>query len=185
MLTFSCLYLTHKNSLFLVVAGQTAAIRFYQDCIRTQTKRNGQHNKRVKRLIDKRNKNLRYLRRWDYKRYEWLLELLNIEFKLQPETHTLIARKVALRRLTNIHCDDIKNERLTEYRKHLQSQKEQFLSEKLKNLQFIRNEEIELDLPVTVSEKDLQEVEEKYNQLKEEREEALKKIDSSRKWTMY
>lgn len=33
---------------------------------------------RLQELIDKRNKRLKYLRQWDYKKFEWLIEQLNI-----------------------------------------------------------------------------------------------------------
>lgn len=39
----------------------------------------------LKELIDKRKKFLKYLRRWDYKRFEWLLEKLDIVYRPPPE----------------------------------------------------------------------------------------------------
>lgn len=41
--------------------------------------------KTVQELIDKRKKLLKYLRQYDYKKFEWLLEKLNIEYKGNPE----------------------------------------------------------------------------------------------------
>lgn len=39
----------------------------------------------LKELIDKRKKFLAHLRRWDYRRFEWLLERLNLIYVSQPE----------------------------------------------------------------------------------------------------
>lgn len=39
----------------------------------------------VQELIDKRKKLLKFLRQYDYKKFEWLLEKLNIEYKGHPE----------------------------------------------------------------------------------------------------
>lgn len=36
-------------------------------------------------LIDRRKKLLKYLRQYDYKKFEWLLEKLNIVYKAHPE----------------------------------------------------------------------------------------------------
>lgn len=35
-------------------------------------------------LIDKRKKQLRLLRNWDYRRFEWILESLNLVYKPVP-----------------------------------------------------------------------------------------------------
>jgi small subunit ribosomal protein S15 len=39
----------------------------------------------LKELIEQRKKFLKYLRRWDYKKFEWLLEKLNIIYRPPPE----------------------------------------------------------------------------------------------------
>lgn len=39
---------------------------------------------RLKELIDLRKKWLKYLRCWDYKRFEWLLEKLDLVYKPAP-----------------------------------------------------------------------------------------------------
>lgn len=63
-----------------------------------------------------------------------------------------------------MHCDDIRNKKLDEYRNLLESQQGPFLKQKLEALQFIRSEQTELKLQVTVTEKDIKKVE---KQLKE------------------
>lgn len=47
------------------------------------------YNKKLKvfllELVAKRKKYLRKLRRWDYRRFEWILEKLNLIYKPDPE----------------------------------------------------------------------------------------------------
>lgn len=38
----------------------------------------------LKELIDKRKKYLGHLRKWDYRRFEWVLERLNLIYKPHP-----------------------------------------------------------------------------------------------------
>lgn len=39
----------------------------------------------LKELIEKRNKYLKILRKWDYKCFEWILEKLNLVYKATPK----------------------------------------------------------------------------------------------------
>jgi len=120
---------------------------------------------KLKEFIDKRKMFLTYLKRWDYKRFEWVLEKLDLEYKAYPTEYYLPTRRISLRKLTDIHCENIKNERLAAYRKQLESQQIAFLQKKLDNLKFIRNEQIECSVPVTVSAEDIKEVETKLKDL--------------------
>lgn len=106
----------------------------------------------LKELIDKRKRFLRYLRGWDYKRFEWALEKLDLVYKPYPSQYHWITRKDSLRKLTDSHCDNIRKERLLAYRKELEDQQIAFLERKLENLELIRREQQELKIPVTVSE---------------------------------
>lgn len=134
----------------------------------------------LKELIDKRRKFLNCLRRWDYRRFEWIIEKLDLIFKAHPLDIELPTRRNSLRKLTNIHCEEIKMERLAAYKKYLQSQQVDFLQKKLTNLQFIRNEQIECAVPVTVSIDDIKEVEAKLKDLmnKSENEAVVKQKQS-------
>lgn len=166
----------------------TARIRHLQHVINTSTKRNGAMNKFLKELIEKRGKTLKWLRRWDYKRYEWILEKLDIEYKPAPTEFIMIARKEGLRRLTNIHCDDIRDTRLVKYRRQLENEQLPFLSEKLKNLEFVRNEQIELGVDVTVTQTEIDDVRQKYETLKAKRAEDTTQdddADTTKKWKIY
>lgn len=69
-------YITSKKLNFLV-AKLTAKIRFYQVVLMEDpTKR--KLVAKVKELIDKRYKMLNCVRRSDYRKFEWILEQLNI-----------------------------------------------------------------------------------------------------------
>lgn len=57
-----------------------------------------------------------------------------------------------------MHCEDIRNHKLSEYRNLLESQQGPFLTDKLESLKFIRSEQLELKLPVTVTEQDISKV---------------------------
>uniref|UniRef100_A0A182JE56 Small ribosomal subunit protein uS15m n=1 Tax=Anopheles atroparvus TaxID=41427 RepID=A0A182JE56_ANOAO len=123
----------------------------------------------LKELIDKRKRYLRYLRRWDYRRFEYILEQLDLVYKPYPTHFHWITRKDSLRKLTTIHCDQIKENRLDEYRKHLESQQLDFLEKKLKTLEFVRQEQMECRVPVTVTPEEIKAVRKQYEELKEKR----------------
>lgn len=146
----------------------TVRIRNLQDIMEKYPK-NGQMIDLLKRLIDRRKKYLKYLRRWDYRRFEWILEKLDLKYVAPPEEFHWITRRESLRKLTDIHCENLRNERLLAYRKQLEKQQSAFLVNKLKNLQFIRNEQIECKFPITVTIEQIQEVEKQLKDLKSKR----------------
>lgn len=129
----------------------TARIRHLQEYMEKHP-RNVRSKVHLKELIDKRKRFLRYLRGWDYKRFEWALEKLDLVYKPYPTEFHWITRKDSLRKLTDTHCEDIREERLKAYRKELQDQQIGFLERKVKNLELIRSEQLELKIPVTVTE---------------------------------
>lgn len=116
-------------------------------------------NKRLqvvcKERIDCRKKLLRHLRVWDYRRFEWLLEKLDLHYKAYPSHYHWITRKESLTKLTQQHCDRIRDERLADYRQQLDAQKVGFLEEKLRSLQFIRDEQQACSVAVTVSQQQI------------------------------
>lgn len=132
----------------------------------------------LKEMIEKRKKFLKYLRRWDYKRFEWILEKLDLVYKSPPSEFHWITRKESLVKLTDIHCEKIKQDRLDEYQAKLQAQQIPFLKEKIKNLEFIRKEQQECQVPVTVSQEEINAVKKQLEQLETREEE---KISSTKK----
>lgn len=131
------------------VAMLTVKIRNLQDK-RTSNNRNTIEKGRLIELIAHRKKLLKHLRRMDYKRFEWLIEELNIEYKPFPTAYHWITRKDSLRKLVQMHKDDIKRERLEIYKEVLEAQKEPFLKEKAETLQWIAKTEAEIGVPITV-----------------------------------
>ena len=67
----------------LLVAKMTVQIRAMQKYME-DFPRNKQVKVQLKEMIDKRKKFLKYLRRWDYKRFEWILEKLDLVYKPPP-----------------------------------------------------------------------------------------------------
>uniref|UniRef100_A0A182UGX0 Small ribosomal subunit protein uS15m n=1 Tax=Anopheles melas TaxID=34690 RepID=A0A182UGX0_9DIPT len=153
----------------------TARIRSLQDYME-KFPRQSVVKVQLKELIDKRKRYLRYLRRWDYRRFEYMLEKLDLVYKPYPTHFHWITRKDSLRKLTNIHCDQIKETRLEEYRRQLESQQLDFLENKLKTLEFIRKEQTECQVPVTVSSDEIKAVRKQYEELKQKRAAAAESL---------
>lgn len=143
----------------------TVKIRSYQQYMELYP-RNKKMKILVKELVDKRKKYLKYLRRWDYPRFEYMLEKLDIIYKPPPSEFHWITRKESLVKLTDIHCEKIKSERLDAYKKILQSKQLEFLKNKHETLEFMRKEQIECCLPVTVTPEQIQAVKTQYEELK-------------------
>ncbi|XP_066586086.1 small ribosomal subunit protein uS15m [Prorops nasuta] len=119
----------------------------------------------LKELIDKRNKYLKYLRKWDYKRFEWILEKLNLVYKPAPLYPKAPTRKDSLRKLVKEHCDNLINSKLNAYKEELKCQQEMFYKEKAEKLAFIRAEEIACGVTPTVNEEDIEEARKKFEEL--------------------
>uniref|UniRef100_A0A2M4BX82 Small ribosomal subunit protein uS15m n=1 Tax=Anopheles marajoara TaxID=58244 RepID=A0A2M4BX82_9DIPT len=147
----------------------TARIRSLQEYME-QFPRQSVVKVQLKELIDKRKRFLRYLRRWDYRRFEYILEKLDLVYKPYPTKFHWITRKDSLRKLTDIHCEQIKQNRLEEYRQQLEAQQIEFLEKKLNNLELIRKEQIECQVPVTVEAEQIKAVRKQYEELKRKRE---------------
>ncbi|PSN34888.1 28S ribosomal protein S15 [Blattella germanica] len=145
------------------IAEMTAGIRNMQQLME-EFPRDRRTKVKLKELIDRRKKYLKYMRRWDYKRFEWLLEKLNLVYRPPPSEFHWITRKDSLRKLTDKHCEDLKTQRLAAYKASLEAQKIDFLREKIQKLQWIRKEEEECGVEPTVSEADIDKV---MKQLKE------------------
>lgn len=77
--------------------------------------------------------------------------------------HERVERKRSLRRLTALYIEKLKEERLAEYKTFLESQKEGFFIDKLEKLNWIRKTEEECGVPSTVSDSDIESVQ---NQIK-------------------
>jgi len=98
----------------------------------------------LKEKIEQRSSMLRHLRRMDYKRYEWIMEKLDLAFYPQPNPTIPVTRKDSLEKLTTIYCDNIRNDRLEIYKKELAEQKVEFVKEKKETEAWIEKEKKEL-----------------------------------------
>nr|CAI5870429.1 unnamed protein product [Callosobruchus analis] len=141
-------------SIEVKIAKWTGVIRALQECME-RFPRNKKLKVFLKELIDKRKKHLKYLRRWDYKRFEWLLERMNMVYKPPPNEFHWVTRKESLRKLTDQHCEKIRTERINQYKQQLENEQPAFLEEKIRTLQFIRNEQKECGAEVTVTQEEI------------------------------
>lgn len=146
----------------------TAQIRSLQE-VMEKFPRESRTKVYLKELIDKRKKFLRYLRQWDYRRFEYVLEKLDLVYKPAPSHFHWITRKESLRKLTDTHCNEIKENRLQSYRSLLESQQLEFLAKKIENLEFIRKEQQECKITITVTAEQIKAVKKQYEELKEKR----------------
>ncbi|XP_005178354.1 small ribosomal subunit protein uS15m [Musca domestica] len=153
------------------LARMTVFIRRYQQHMEEHP-RDKKRKVILKEMIEKRKKFLKYLRRWDYRRFEWILEKLDLVYKPPPAEFHWITRKESLQKLTDIHCEKLRQEKLDEYRKTLEEQQIPFLEDAIKKMQFIRQEQIDLGIPVTVTEEDIEQNKKKLAELKAFREET-------------
>ncbi|KAG5885840.1 hypothetical protein JTB14_032035 [Gonioctena quinquepunctata] len=150
------------------IAKWTGIIRALQETME-RFPRNIKLKVKLKELIDRRKKHLKYLRRWDYKKFEWLLETLEIIYKPPPNEFHWITRKESLQKLTDKYSTGIKQERLANYRMQLENEQQAFLEEKIASLQFIRKEQSDCEVPVTVTLEEIDAVRRQLEELKNKR----------------
>lgn len=103
-----------------------------------------------------------------------MIEKLNLVYKPPPEHFYRITRKESLRKLTDIYCDNIKNKRLAEYSLQLEYEKPAFLEEKIRCLQFMREEQKECGQDVTITQEEIDKVKKQLADLKKLNEEKNK-----------
>jgi len=114
-------------------------------------------------IITSRRKNLGRLREQDYKKYEWLLEKLNLIYKPMPHDtpegflgkKENVARKASIEKLTDIWCSELRSHRLKALERKLQEAQPEFLRRKAEKLEFILEEERELGLEPSVTQEEI------------------------------
>jgi len=148
----------------VVITLLTIKIRNAQHAMIQQWPYNNQPKKHhLTHLVSSRRRMLYNLRERDYKKFEWLLEKLNMLYKPMPwdtphgtvGVKENIERKKSVEKLTDMWCEELKQHRLTAYRRQLESKQPEFLRRKAETLQDILDTERELGLPETVSEDDI------------------------------
>lgn len=66
--------------------------------------------------------------------------------------YTRVERKAAITTLVNLHCNELRDRKMSEYKTQLESEKVPFLKMKLETLQAIRMDEESVGLPSSVDE---------------------------------
>jgi len=127
------------------------------DTTRGQQRLNRKLGHILKSMVDHRRVLLRYLRERDYKRFEWLLEKLDLYYRPRPFFWERVERKKHLGRLVDLYCDEIKQHKLDEMRAKLDEESVTYLQEKAETLKWMLKEERELGLDTTVNESDIEE----------------------------
>ncbi len=131
------------NSLEVSIAVLTVAIRNVQGISEAmsgseQRKGSPRWNKclmhRIKHMIDHRRALMRYLRQRDHKKFEWLLEKLDLYFRERPNTWERVERKGHMRRLVDLWCEEHKQFKLDTVRESLEQEQPKYLREKAENL---------------------------------------------------
>lgn len=148
-----------ENSLEVKIATLTVKIRNYQKILIDLYPYKNQPLKHdLTYKIAMRRKLIDLLREQDYRKYEWLLERLNLFYKPVPKyDHVEISRKASIERLTDLWCDELKKHRIEKYKRALQEEQPKFLRNKAEKLKHIMNEEKDLGLEQTVFQSDVDE----------------------------
>ncbi|CAN7989215.1 unnamed protein product [Ixodes hexagonus] len=98
--------------------------------------------------IHARNKLLKYLRRYDYRRFEFVTQKLQITFTPAPLNclPPPVTKKGDLRRLTKEYCDKMRQDKMDAFHAKLKAEQADFMEEKRKTEEWIRREEERLNL---------------------------------------
>lgn len=147
------------DSLSVAIASMTVYIRNDQEQLEEEKRSLGKRNKQraisLANRIRTRLVLLRWLRQKDYKKFEWLLEALNIVYKPRPFEHEEIQRRVHQSRLTALWCDELRLHKLDQYKVSLDQQQPAFLREKAEKFKWIMKEEQELGMEATVKQEEI------------------------------
>ncbi|KAF2358234.1 Ribosomal protein S15 [Trinorchestia longiramus] len=139
------------GSLAAKITQLTVSIRYHQNEIAyLMAAKDPEMRHRMHMRVDRRKKYLRRLRHTDYKQFEWLLEKLNLLYKPRVMQGGPVYRYDSLRKLVNMRCNNLRKAKLAAYKAKLDSQKEEYQQEKKATLQWIKETEEKLGIPVTV-----------------------------------
>ncbi|XP_022703518.1 28S ribosomal protein S15, mitochondrial-like [Varroa jacobsoni] len=130
------------------IARDTFFIRSFKEVYKTSFKKSKVWKVKLLEAISRRNKQLKQLGRYDFERYEFVKQVLEIEHSYAPLERTApkVTRKSELRRLTTEHAEKIKQDKLTAYHEKLKVLQKEFEVEKREAEEFIVREIAELKL---------------------------------------
>ena len=123
------------DSLEVLIATLTVRIRNAQAAMERDEDRDPNLRHRTKIFVDHRRVLLRTLREKDVKKFEWLLEKLNIVYKPRPAFWERIERKKHMARLTDLWCQEYKDHLLSQLKTENLSKQPEFLREKAKTIE--------------------------------------------------
>lgn len=123
------------TSLEVIIAQLTVRIRRAQADIERLKDTDSNLRHRTKIQIDHRRALLRRLREKDIRKFEWLLEKLNIVYKPRPAFWERIERKKHMARLTDLWCQEYKEHLLSQLKSDNLSKQPEFLREKAKSIE--------------------------------------------------
>lgn len=139
----------------------------------------GKTNASLKEIIDFRKKRLKILRSLDYKKFEWLLEQLDLMYKPPPTKFERVERKKSMKWLTAQYVENVRQKKLDEYKEVLNSRKTEFLQSKLATMKAIIEQEKSLGVELSFTSKEIEDVEESLRQriLEESQAKANQEIE--------
>ncbi|XP_031841078.1 28S ribosomal protein S15, mitochondrial [Nomia melanderi] len=144
-----------RGSTESAIAAMTSEILYIQEYMKEHPY-NKQTKRFLKELVERRKKYLRHLRKWDYRRFEWVLERLNLVYKPDPAQLGTVSRKDSIRLLTQEYCDKLVQDKLNAYKAELKAKQKEFYREKAEKLAFILKEERECGVEPSVTEENIQ-----------------------------
>ncbi|XP_064476055.1 small ribosomal subunit protein uS15m-like [Ornithodoros turicata] len=135
------------DSIEYKIAKSTFAIRCMKMMFAAKPKRKNLR-KSLCETVDKRNKWLKILRRWDYKRFRFVAHQLQVTYTPRPlcRIQPKVTKKGDLRRLTREYCDKVRRERLTAYHEKLKAVHDEFVKEKEATEEWVKEEEVRWEL---------------------------------------
>jgi len=126
------------DSLECKIARMTVDVQYNQYLYENQpvdNKKAWRERKRVLKIVqEKRNKLLRLLRNEDYKRFEWLLDQINVKFYIKPNVIEMLTRKKSITALMQEYCENLREEKIRKFREQLENEQIPFLESKYRRL---------------------------------------------------
>jgi len=159
------------DSLCVGIASLTVGIRNDQEQLEEEfqriNKKNRQRQLSLRGRINTRRCLLRYLRQKDYKKFEWLLETLNIVYKPRPFEHEEIQRRVHQSRLTALWCDELRTHKMHQLKAALEKEQPSFLRSKAEKYKWMMEEEKALGLEPSISKEEVERLLAKADEIEE------------------
>lgn len=126
------------DSLEVLIARKTMIIRLMQETD-ARAVEEGREMRGLRHVlmctVNSRRAMLRRLREMDFKRFEWLLEKLDLVYKPRPfANYDKVIRPERMTRLTDLWCVELKQHRLKEMQDDLERQQPKYLREKAETL---------------------------------------------------